>query len=301
MSWESKNAQETIKQRRPPQQEPVKPISEVAAAYQPGESEPWYDGIYPPADHDTSHIYRLTPLDAFQYQHLEPAQQKKLKIAISRAREWSLKARITKGLSFVMCGPVGVGKTTIAENLMRDFRQPMTITHPMDEEYLDLLQAAASKLTEGDPNRIKLEQMIAEHTPQLANISSGMLYESTHLMGLLKAETVNMQANFGRFEVLIVDDAGLEEIDYSNQETEIIKRQKRYGRLIEYCYRNGIHLIITSNTPLYKEMGSQKVPNPEFVAIFGLKAFSRLHQMAHGFMCDMSGLPDYRPLLVSEK
>jgi DNA replication protein DnaC len=298
MSWETKNAQTTIQERRPPQAEPIKPISEVAAALQP---DRWYDGIYPSAssDIDTSHVYQLTRLDNFQFQHLEPKQQKTLQMAISKAKDWSLKARVTKGLSFIMCGPVGVGKTTIAENLMRDFRQPMNITHPMDEEYLDLLQAAASKLQEGDPNRIKLEQMIAEHSPQQANISNGMLYDSTRLMGILKSESVNMRANFGRYEVIIVDDAGLEEIDYSNQETEIIKRQKRYGRLIEYCYRNGIHLIITSNTPLYKEMGSQKAPNPDFVAIFGLKAFSRLHQMAHGYMCDMSGLPDYRPFMVS--
>jgi hypothetical protein len=71
-------------------------------------------------------------------------------------------------------------------------------------------------------------------------------------------------------------------------------RHNRYGRFFEYCSRANKHVIITSNVPL---LAGGDV-NPQFIDIFGSKGWSRLLQMAGGYMVDLSGLPDYRPYLA---
>lgn len=293
-TWEMRNAQRQLNSNRPGNGRSVKTIGEVAGMYRPG---------YGPIDNDpppAPRTYRLTPLDEFRFDHLRTSEQRgKLQYALDQARNWIEACDRSRGLSFVLCGPVGTGKTTIAENLMLPFKQSCRVSNGDDVGYRALIEAAMSKLKTNDPRRGELQKLLerpsADDAPaETQAILDGILVEATDLMRIVGDEAP-LSHSFGRYRVIVVDDAGTEEIDYSNERTEETKRQRRYGRFLDYCYRNHKHVIITSMEPMLA--GDQL--NEKFVNIFGRKAFSRLYQMSRDFMVDLSGLPDYRPYIVN--
>lgn len=86
-------------------------------------------------------------------------------------------------------------------------------------------------------------------------------------------------------EVLIIDDVGTEEeiawVNSAKQEKEL---HARYFKMINYCCKRGVSVIITGNLSL-----------SDLEQRLGGRAWSRLLEMApKGFMLDMTGVPDYR-------
>ncbi|MBE2198402.1 MAG: ATP-binding protein [Anaerolinea sp.] len=245
--------------------------------------------------------YRMTPLEQFQMGHLTPQQRTRLQNALDKAKRWLSICDSVPGTGFLLCGPVGVGKTTIAENLMQAFRLSVAVGNGADgDEYLSLLRAALDKLPAESPSRAGIVALLAAYSPVLTTVLQGRLIEANDLMQIV-SDTQNLAVEFGNARVIVVDDVGEEEIPYSNERTEIVKRQKRYGRFMDYCVRNKVHVIMTSMKPLFIKVESGDfITNPQLVEILGPKAWSRLQQMAKGFMVDLSGIPDYRPFLAGE-
>lgn len=292
-NWDMTNAQKTLTTRRP--ETAVRPIARLAETYRPGAVwEPDPDPLPPVRS------YRVTPLEDFRYGHLNQEQAVRLRHAVGKAQHWLDSYQAQPGLGFVIAGPVGVGKTTIAENLMQTFRRRCVVAEGSgSDRFSTLVQAALDKMPPEDPRRTAVAQVLndggSDDIDETAvEVLDGMLIEATQLMRLVGDETP-LDSTFGRARVVIIDDAGSEEIDYSNERTEVTKRHARYGRFLDYCYRHKKHVLVTSMTPMLVDGRIDSA----FVDIFGQKAFSRLYQMAAGYMVDLHGLPDYRPLLVN--
>lgn len=93
-------------------------------------------------------------------------------------------------------------------------------------------------------------------------------------------------ANFvKKGDVLVIDDVGTEEtIPFVSERRQDYERHARYFNALNYCYDNGVSVVITANMGLN-----------ELESHIGGRAWSRLLEMApKGFMLDMTGVPDYR-------
>lgn len=122
----------------------------------------------------------------------------------------------------------------------------------------------------------------------------GRFYSSRDLMGIFDADAEKLARHtkaFGR--LLVIDDVGREGTlrwERRDPEMQLEEKRDRYYTIINYCYEQGISLVITSN------MSSR-----ELAAFLGGASWSRLLQMARTeFRVNMTGLLDMRPLLVDE-
>lgn len=229
-----------------------------------------------------SRAFTLTPLDSFRFDHLTTEEQRaRLRYALDRARLWEQARSQQPGLGFLLAGPVGTGKTTIAMNLARDFRRRMAVALPAWE-------------WAGDAPEL-------DDALEAGWVSAARVLDATEAMRLVGDETPLTQV-FERDEVIVVDDVGTEEMRFVSADNFVVTRQKRYGRLVDFCYGRPPkirprHLILTTMLPLLT--AGQQI-NPELAAVLGDKAFSRIFQMCRGFMCDLTGLPDYRLQMAQE-
>lgn len=275
----------------------MKHISEVTDNLESGYF-PFQPEVYPPIV--PTRQFRATPLGDFRYDHLDERQEIILRQAVDGVKKWMQTYQSSLGQSLILSGPYGTGKTTMAENAMEQFRVKKCIVNDArTNSYLELIQAAAEKLPERDPRRVKLEEMLAEQAKAdnyQTDLIEAHLFEASRLINLLGETDLNYRAEFGRYNCIVIDDAGTEEVAYANERTAVQKRQRRYGDFVEFCYRKGKHLIITTNYPLI--VGDSI--SQEFIDIFGGKAFDRLYQMARGYLFDLHGLPTFRPYLVSK-
>lgn len=218
--------------------------------------------------------FQAKNLDAFSFNHLNKQQAKRLQTALDAAREWAMRRPADPGLSFVLSGGVGIGKTTIGEYLMTTCKEVMDITDPLTTEVLDSIE-----------------------------IMKGRLLTATRLMSLLdpaasdyEGESIGrspLSSIFNQVRCIVLDDAGTEEIPFKKSADIEGVRHSRYREFMDYCYRNGISVIVTSNVKML-ESPETAAFNPNFVNIFGEAAFDRLRQMAASFMLDLTGLPSYR-------
>lgn len=92
-------------------------------------------------------------------------------------------------------------------------------------------------------------------------------------------------AEIGDAPILVVDDVGAEGvIPFVSTVRQEQERHSRYFKLVDYCYKRGVSLVVTGNLTI-----------SELAAHIGGRAWSRLLQMAaSGFILDMTGVPDYR-------
>lgn len=222
--------------------------------------------------------YDLTPLDQFRDDHLDREKKQILRKAISKAQAFIDSYEDLPGMSFVITGPVGTGKTTITENILRCFKE---VFRPVD---LD-------------------ENPYPDCEPFVT--FRGKFMTATELVTLV-LEGANLTSYFKNVDCILIDDVGLEHIQYTSEKQNVTsfanRRAYAYSTFLDYIYRRLTasegaerkHVLINSNIPLVVD---QQV-NPEFMQIFGERGWSRLVQMSGGFMVDLSGLPDYRPLLL---
>lgn len=89
--------------------------------------------------------------------------------------------------------------------------------------------------------------------------------------------------------LVLIDDVGTEgALEFVAERRQEAEMHARYFKAIDYCYQQGIGVLLTSNLPL---TGNGKV----LADHIGGRAWSRLLEMAPaGLMVDMSGVPDYR-------
>jgi hypothetical protein len=106
--------------------------------------------------------------------------------------------------------------------------------------------------------------------------------------------------HFERYKIIVIDDVGTEEIAYASERNESTKRQRRYGRFFDYCYKAKKHVVLTSNVPLVTKTLNGYEIDSAFMEILGEKALDRLYQMGKGYMCDLTGLPSYRRYVVKD-
>lgn len=92
-------------------------------------------------------------------------------------------------------------------------------------------------------------------------------------------------ALLGTAPILVIDDVGSEgELPFVSATRQGNEKQARYFRIIDYCYRKGIAVIVTSNLSF-----------PALAGHMGGRCWSRLMEMAPtGYMLDLTGVPDYR-------
>lgn len=114
---------------------------------------------------------------------------------------------------------------------------------------------------------------------------AGKFFEANRLIQALDAETTARDELHGA-PIVVIDDVGTEQqIPYiGNDQRQVVERQARYFKVIDYAYKNGVSLVLTGNMTI-----------DELAAHVGGRAWSRLLQMApKGFMLDLTGVPDYR-------
>ncbi|MAU01415.1 MAG: hypothetical protein CL608_30105 [Anaerolineaceae bacterium] len=91
----------------------------------------------------------------------------------------------------------------------------------------------------------------------------------------------------GKPRVILIDDVGREgSIPFVRSTEQASEIQTRYYDLINYCYRQKLSVIMTSNYRLN-----------ELATFLGGATWSRLLEMVpDGFMIDITGVRDYRPI-----
>lgn len=242
----------------------------------------------------TGRAFNLTPLDGFKFDHLQDQWQiDRLRHALDRCNQWQEQAKryvtlldayerkqidrqtlvqspayANRGLSMIIAGSYGTGKTTMVTNIMEAYNY----------------------------------HAVVEGIDEVVTVSRARFFEVNDLMRSIPdnhfAETLKDT------KVVVIDDAGWEDFStatYTTPEDQERKyRHLRYGRFVDWAYRNGVSLLITSNVPMVNRDGSGKPTgmSDKFVDIFGERAFDRLIQMTSGYAIDLTGLPSYRPQMV---
>lgn len=114
---------------------------------------------------------------------------------------------------------------------------------------------------------------------------TGSFYESGRLITNLDAETLTSAEIKG--PILVIDDVGAEPaIPFVKQDekSQAHERAARYYKAVNYCYDQGVSVIITAN-----------LTTDQLAAHIGGRAWSRLLEMApSGLIVDLTGVPDYR-------
>ena len=116
----------------------------------------------------------------------------------------------------------------------------------------------------------------------------GKFHTAADLLELLsEGGEHEIAALLGSAPILVIDDVGSEgvlQFIKGDPNIQTHERQARYFRAVDYCYRKGIAVIITSNLSF-----------PALSAHVGGRCWSRLMEMAPaGFMLDLTGVPDWR-------
>ncbi len=203
---------------------------------------------------------QVTTLADLTTSHLKLTQANYFKDILNYARQWVEDRPDSPGLSFVITGPVGTGKTTIARNLMRS----------ADEIY-EVLNAAGQPVEE-------------------VSMGRGRFIPAAEIISILDLGRAHWGLAFRDVHVIVIDDVGTEDFRFVGASEKKLVRQNRYGEFVDWCWQNGVSLVITSMVPLSLD----NKPNEEFMSILGRKAFDRLWQMAAGHMFTFGDFPSYR-------
>ncbi|KKL44691.1 hypothetical protein LCGC14_2363160 [marine sediment metagenome] len=208
--------------------------------------------------------------------HLRGSHLDRFRELRQAAYEWIKLRPNDPGISFVITGSVGTGKTTIIQNLRASAQTEYLV---LDDEGEPL----------GEPFR-SVNSRFYTATDFMALMDPGRRLAgagSTELLGRKPLYKL-----FQGIEVIALDDLGTEELSFVPRDLIDLARQNRYREAFDYFYDNGVSVLITSMVPLLH--GGH--PNQDFVDIIGAASFDRLFERAKGFMFDLTGLPSYRQI-----
>lgn len=221
--------------------------------------------------------FALRSLDELRMDHLTGSARERYVAMLEGARAWRKSWPTVAGMSFVVTGPAGTGKTTVAENLRAVSRAVICAVDwdnrpiPGTEQYISngRFTSAAMLMRLLDPAGVMVD-------------------------GFGEVNRSSLETMFGRADLVVVDDLGREELPYVPAGRFVETRQNRYREFFDWLYRRSKSVIVTSNVPLLVAAGATTTVNPAFIEIIGEAAWSRLEVMAAGYMFDLTGVADYR-------
>ena len=233
---------------------------------------------------DDPEIYKLgappkVPLKALHdlsVKHLSGEHRDRFRETRYAAGQWIKERRKNPGISFVITGSVGTGKTTILQNLRASAQTEYLV---LDDDGQPL----------GDPFR-SVNSRFYTATDFMALMDPGRRLATAGSSELLGRQPLYQL--FRGIEVIAIDDIGTEELSFVAKDLIDLARQNRYREAFDYFYESQISILLTSMVPLVR--GGQ--PNPDFIDIIGPAAFDRLYERAKSYMFDLSGLPSFRQI-----
>ena len=239
----------------------------------PGNGEPDQAEVWSPsAEQIAEHIQGQgwPTFEDFTFDHLDTAEERdRLQTAIDAAKRYVKTIRKQKGVALILvAGAIdgdmartgyGCGKTMLAQ-------------------VIHYANADVRWTPTGD---------------YMAVMQRGRLYEARALMSLFdqnQDDGFDPRLLFKFGNCVIIDDVGREgTLRYEKRDPDIqlAEKQDRYYSIIDHCYKRGVNIVITSN-----------MSAKELAGFLGGAAWSRLLQMCPPeFRVNMTGLPDYRPIL----
>ncbi len=155
---------------------------------------------------------------------LDPRHHKDVNTMIVMAREWYKNRRQIPGLSMVILGPVGSGKSHVASACL----DAIAYTNPDTNEWLGPV---------------------------------GRFFSADTLMQVATEENELRARLFESVPVVVIDDVGTEgAIEYVAADMQEGERQRRYELILNHLMRHHISLILTSNldaTQLRQHLGER--------------------------------------------
>lgn len=216
-------------------------------------------------------------LKELSVEHLGGSQEKKFRELRQSASEWIKARQNNAGMSFVLTGSVGTGKTTIIQNL----RQSAQVEYRVIDDDGEPM---------GDPFR-SINSRFVSASDFMAIMDPGRRISEFDGGGLVGRQPLYIL--FRGVELVAIDDAGTEELAFVAKNLVDVARQNRYREAFDYFYTHNISMLVSSMVPLLR--GGQV--NPEFIDIFGAAAYDRLYERARGYMFDLTGFPSYRQVI----
>ncbi len=246
--------------------------------------------------------------------------------AIAAANYWVRHRRDKLGLSFVLVAggllPVceitdhagqkvdatafdgyGCGKTTLARAMFASCQQIATPLSEWTPPTPNSLRYLANRLNISDNEAAAMlaaARQKSQHDKPAQVLPGGVWLTAPELMEQMDDKEFSVRELIGSpvtTKVVVIDDVGREgELRFSKRdETQLVEKQARYYRVINYCYELfqqgcGISLIVTSNLRL-----------KALAEFLGGASWTRLLQMApNGCVRDLTGVRNYRPYIRGE-
>ena len=191
-------------------------------------------------------------------EQLDPSHHAKVAKAIAAAREWAARRSMNPGRGLVLIASrvnheitgYGCGKTHIARACLH-----------------------TECFCQMEPD--------GTATPIAA---TGQFWDANAIIQRFDADTPAW-ALLGSAGIVVIDDVGTEQtIPFTVGTEQAHERQRRYFKLIDFCYQNGVNLIVTGNLTV-----------GGLADRIGGRAWSRLQELApKGSILDLTGVPDWR-------
>lgn len=229
-------------------------------------------------------------LDQLTWGHMSPGQVKVFLTAVEAAVRWQGLFKGGRHPFFLLTGPIGTGKTTIARNLMAAAR---VVTWAYDQVYQPEMGEFVDVEVPGTRREVSTGRFWSA-TLAMLNLDPGKRIVNGEEVGRGRLGQI-----LDGCDLLVVDDIGTEELAYVSAADKTTVRQNRYRELVDWCMpeSQNIALVMTSMVPMLTQAGQV---NRDFVDIIGPAAFSRLYDQGKGYMFDFTGLPDFRTLDIQK-
>lgn len=199
---------------------------------------------------------------------LDLAHHNQLRLAVSKARQWHQMRKQIPGLSLLMSGDFGTGKTHIAQAILWTY-----------------LMSPEETGTEFDVPAGRFYHA-SDFLIQLSPDTSGNVIENIPITQFIGVEPL-----------VVLDDVGANiTLPFVAKEMQDAERQNRYFRFFDYCADKGhpISVVITTNLSIHG--GRESL----FANHIGYRSWDRLQAMCKSFFVDMSAIPSYREVLATQ-
>lgn len=218
---------------------------------------------------------RCTELEALTAEHIsDEGEREQYLSALERVRQYIAQVREEarrgerSGVSLVLTGPYGTGKTTLAQNALAQFSRMVV---PLDDDGKPIEDLATVEIVGKtfSAQGLMHAALDARHVEDLLAIGAGDAREMPR--------------------AILIDDVGEETFATARYtptaDAERQLRHKIYGEIADACVRHGISMLITSNVSI-SNVGA-------FIDVIGRKAFDRLYMVGALYMIEVAS-PSYR-------